>query len=322
MRIRWNTACKSKKPCRFAFWFENVRVKKFKKLNFLSSCASTSRSICTIFNKHFSLARPQSIESLETMQVTRTSLFMLEHFLWFYLILRCLQSAGVFLCNRTIQNSFSPAWPEKWTHWTDSLPDFVLIHPNRKSLNLWFLLLFFCRSLRVVKTCLWVSGNWCVSPALYSGRQRSQSRSTHSTKKWKLGILWFVFRWYVDIILLEWAGRVSCPQWGRRLEGWGPTRRPAWLAEGEWPSRVWFYHFVPDGRSMPPALTDHTTCPDLLLNVHKTPPWATSRKEGMAWYSSRPMAFSGCPHIPTNEIPRKHSTSAFSRFLLFSIHSC
>jgi hypothetical protein len=33
--------------------------------------------------------------------------------------------------------------------------------------------------------------------------------------------------------------------------------------------------FVRDGRSMP--------------NVHKTPSWATSRMEGMAWYSSRPM---------------------------------
>jgi hypothetical protein len=29
---------------------------------------------------------------------------------------------------------------------------------------------------------------------------------------------------------------------------------------------------------------------DMLLNVHKTPSWATSRKEGIAWYSSsRPM---------------------------------
>ncbi len=27
-------------------------------------------------------------------------------------------------------------------------------------------------------------------------------------------------------------------QWGRRLEGW-PNTRPAWLAAGGWPSRVW-----------------------------------------------------------------------------------
>ncbi len=52
--------------------------------------------------------------------------------------------------------------------------------------------------------------------------------------------------------------------------------------------------FMRDERSMPPALKDpHTTCPssgaDLLLNVHKTPLWAMSHKEGMAWYSSRPM---------------------------------
>ncbi len=44
------------------------------------------------------------------------------------------------------------------------------------------------------------------------------------------------------------------------------------------------------------VLTDHTTCPGLgliyrirLLNVHKTAPWATSRKECMTWYSSIPM---------------------------------
>jgi hypothetical protein len=51
---------------------------------------------------------------------------------------------------------------------------------------------------------------------------------------------------------------------------------------------------VYDGRSMPPALKDHTTCSGLgliyvLQNVHKTPPGVKSRKEDMAWYSSRPM---------------------------------
>ncbi len=62
----------------------------------------------------------------------------------------------------------------------------------------------------------------------------------------------------------------------------GPTRRPAWLAGGEWPSRVWFGMWW----------TVHAACPDgphhlprsgaeLLIGVHKTPLWATSRKEGM-----------------------------------------
>ncbi len=42
--------------------------------------------------------------------------------------------------------------------------------------------------------------------------------------------------------------------------------------------------FVSDGRSMPPALTDHLarSGADLLLNVHKTPSWGHARK---AWYS-------------------------------------
>jgi hypothetical protein len=70
----------------------------------------------------------------------------------------------------------------------------------------------------------------------------------------------------------------------------GPTRRLTWLAGGEWPSRVWFCTWW----------TVHAACPDgphhlprpgadLLLNVHKTPSWAVSRKEGKAWYSGRPM---------------------------------
>ncbi len=83
------------------------------------------------------------------------------------------------------------------------------------------------------------------------------------------------------------------------------TRRPAWLAWGEWPAGR---DFVRDGRSMPPALTDHTTCPglhgaDILLNVHKTPSWATSRKEGMAWFSGRPMTSLWSPPLHTDKPP-------------------
>ncbi len=47
--------------------------------------------------------------------------------------------------------------------------------------------------------------------------------------------------------------------------------------------------FVCDGRSMPPALTDHTNYPvpvwgwsTVVLNIHKTPSWARLCKEGMA----------------------------------------
>ncbi len=64
---------------------------------------------------------------------------------------------------------------------------------------------------------------------------------------------------------------------------------PGWLEESD-PAGC---DFVRDGRSMPPSLTDHTAClglgADLLLNVHKTTSCAMSHKEGMTWYSSRPM---------------------------------
>ncbi len=43
----------------------------------------------------------------------------------------------------------------------------------------------------------------------------------------------------------------------------GPARRPAWLAGEE--SDPTGCDFVRDGRSMPPALTEHTTCPGLGL---------------------------------------------------------
>ncbi len=57
-------------------------------------------------------------------------------------------------------------------------------------------------------------------------------------------------------------------------EGRGLTQHggpPGWLEESDTAGS----DFVRDGRSMPPALTDHSTCPgrgaDLILNVHKTP---------------------------------------------------
>jgi len=55
----------------------------------------------------------------------------------------------------------------------------------------------------------------------------------------------------------------------RELAHHGGT--PSWLEESD-PAG---HDFDRDGRSMSPALTDHTTYPrfgaDLLLNVHKTP---------------------------------------------------
>ncbi len=59
-----------------------------------------------------------------------------------------------------------------------------------------------------------------------------------------------------------------------------------------------------DGRSMPPSLMNRTACPGLellaasfrqiqllLLNVHKIPSWALTRKEGMVKTVVRPLPF-------------------------------
>ncbi len=88
------------------------------------------------------------------------------------------------MCNRTIKNSFSPVPRNEHT---EQFPDFVNIIYGKKPKLLVYLTLLCCRSLRVVKTYLWVSGSWCVSPALYSGRQRS-SWSTHSSRIMCIGV--------------------------------------------------------------------------------------------------------------------------------------
>jgi hypothetical protein len=64
---------------------------------------------------------------------------------------------------------------------------------------------------------------------------------------------------------------------------------PGWLDESD-PAGVILY--VMDGPYHLP-FPYCTGCPDrncYIVNVHNHPWWATLRKEGMAWYSSRPMA--------------------------------
>ncbi len=96
-------------------------------------------------------------------------------------------------------------------------------------------------------------------------------------------------------------------QWGRRLEGW-PNTAAAWQAGGEWPGRC---AFVCDGRVVKPAFSVPLRLPLQWLQlwavgvssccyrviVHNHPSWATSRKEGMAWYSTRPMPFLWPQHL-------------------------
>ncbi len=70
---------------------------------------------------------------------------------------------------------------------------------------------------------------------------------------------------------------------------------PGWLEETD--PAGWY--FVRDGRSIPPALTDHALLSrsgaDLLMYT-KHRHELRHRKEGMAWYSSKPMP-SLCPEL-------------------------
>ncbi len=55
-------------------------------------------------------------------------------------------------------------------------------------------------------------------------------------------------------------------QWGRRLEGWPNTaaRLAGWLEESD-PASAWGVILYVMDSLMPPALTDHTTCPGLVM---------------------------------------------------------
>ncbi len=78
--------------------------------------------------------------------------------------------------------------------------------------------------------------------------------------------------------------RIGLYQWGRRLVGSPNTaaRLAGWRRATQHGEDI-----VRHGRSMPPTMADQTICP--YLGLIKTSSRATSRKEGMAWYSSRPM---------------------------------
>ncbi len=89
-------------------------------------------------------------------------------------------------------------------------------------------------------------------------------------------------------------------QWGRRLEGWPNTavRLAGWrrVALQVWCCMWWMgrtaclFHAVPVALTgAAQLLTDWNSSCCYIVNVHNHPSWATSRKEGMDWHSSRPM---------------------------------
>jgi hypothetical protein len=96
---------------------------------------------------------------------------------------------------------------------------------------------------------------------------------------------------------LTWWGTY---QWGRMLEGWSNTagRLAGWkrVTRQVWFCTWWTGCTTCLFRTLPVALTgaaqlraDGISSCCYIINVHNHPSWATSRKEGMAWYSSRPM---------------------------------
>ncbi len=72
---------------------------------------------------------------------------------------------------------------------------------------------------------------------------------------------------------------------------------PGWLEESDTARGC---DFVRDGRSMPPALMEHSTCPGLGLICYKMyTKHRHARKACMVCYSSRPMPTHWSPHLPS-----------------------
>ncbi len=119
-------------------------------------------------------------------------------------------------------------------------------------------------------------------------------------------LLWQILKSYnVKVLTRKHKNYYSLNQWGRRLDGWSNTAaRPAnWRRVTR---QVWFCTWW-TGRidclfcTAPVALTwaaqlrvDGISSYCYIVNIHNHLSWATSRKEGMIWYSSRPMP-SICP---------------------------
>ncbi len=88
-------------------------------------------------------------------------------------------------------------------------------------------------------------------------------------------------------------------QWGRRLEGWPNTVARLDGGWRRWYRQVctwWTVRTACLSRTVPITLTkaaqlraDGISICCYIVNVHNHPSWATSHKEGTAWYSSRPM---------------------------------
>ncbi len=108
---------------------------------------------------------------------------------------------------------------------------------------------------------------------------------------------WLLECWWAMPSFLD----VAHDQWGRSLEGRPNTaaRMLGWrrVTRQVWFCAWWTSHTTCFFRTVPVPLTGAaqlrvdgiSSCCGYIINVHNHPPWATSRQEGTAWYSSRPL---------------------------------
>ncbi len=93
-----------------------------------------------------------------------------------------------------------------------------------------------------------------------------------------------------------WGVHTAHSQWGRRLEGWPNTAalpaRQMWFCTWWTGLAACLFHTVPVALTGAAQLRAHgisSCCYIVRMYVNKHPSWATSRKEGMAWFSRRTM---------------------------------
>ncbi len=121
---------------------------------------------------------------------------------------------------------------------------------------------------------------------------------------------------------------VSSTQWGRRLESWPNTtaRLASWrrVTRQVRFCKWWTGRTACLFRTVPVALTKAAQLRDdeisscyFLVNVHNHPSWATSSKEGMAWYSSRPM-----PYLSGSTYTAQSHSSFVSSIVLQYVKGC
>ncbi len=95
---------------------------------------------------------------------------------------------------------------------------------------------------------------------------------------------------YLHCGLHQWGWRLECwPNTAALLAGWRKETRQVWCCTWYSGRTNCLFHTLLPFKGAAQLRADGISSCFYMVNVNNHPSWATSRKEGMAWYSSRPM---------------------------------